>query len=100
MTIETYRQAERFVVVTGNALPEAAAELANGDALMEEVVAKLDEAAKKAKSRGGTNRSRTKRDLADIIKNGEGGRFNGDRSRAVWYVVCEMLRRSDAQKAI
>jgi Virulence-associated protein E-like domain len=100
MTVETYRQAERFVVVTGNALPEAAAQLANGDALMEEVVAKLDEAAKKAKSRDGTKRGRTKRNLDDIIKNGEGGHFNGDRSRAVWYVVCAMLRRGDAQKAI
>src|SRR5262249_5746690 len=104
MTIETYRQAERFIVVTGNALPEAAAQLANGDALMEEVVAKLDEAAKKAKSgkgqSGGKRTRKQKLDLDDLIRNGEQGHFKGDRSRAVWYVVCAMLRRGDAPNAI
>ena len=36
MSIETYRRAERFIAVTGNALPEAASELADGDALIDE----------------------------------------------------------------
>jgi hypothetical protein len=31
--------------------------------------------------------------LERIIRLGENGEFEGDRSTAVWYVVCEMLRR-------
>src|SRR5262245_39037159 len=94
MTVETYRQAERFIVVTGNALPEATAQLANGDALMEEVVAKLDEAAKKAKSQKGNKHTRKQKlELDDIIRNGEGGHWRGDRSREVWWVINEMFRR-------
>jgi hypothetical protein len=103
MTVETYRQAERFVVVTGNALPEATAQLANGDALMEEVVAKLDEAAKKARGKNdGKSKQGGKRNLNldDIIRNGERGHFNGDRSRAVWWAINEMLRRGDVPNAI
>jgi hypothetical protein len=34
-----------------------------------------------------------KLDLDKIIRQGENGRFGGDRSRAVWWVTCEMLRR-------
>jgi hypothetical protein len=101
MTVETYRQAERFIVVTGNALPEATNKLANGDALIDEVVAKLDAAAKKAKSRnGGKGKHKRKLDLDDIIRNGEGGHFNGDRSRAVWWAINELLRRGEAPNAI
>src|SRR5262245_49414681 len=42
MSVETYRGCERFVVVTGDCLPEAAGQLVNGDALIDDVVAKLD----------------------------------------------------------
>jgi predicted P-loop ATPase len=102
MTIETYRQAERFIVVTGNALPGATTQLANGDVLMEEMVAKLDEAAKKAKKQKGAKGARKKHalDLDDVIRAGEQGFFGGDRSNAVWWVVNEMLRRGDTPNAI
>jgi hypothetical protein len=39
-------------------------------------------------------------DLEDLIQNGCGNRFNGDRSDAVWYVVNEMLRRGHLANAI
>jgi predicted P-loop ATPase len=90
MSIETYRACPRFIVVTGDMLPGAAAQLVDGDALIEKIVAELD-AAKQAKSK-----RRGKPDLDDIIVNGEGGYFNGDRSRAVWWVINEMLRRGDS----
>jgi Virulence-associated protein E len=96
MTVETYRQAERFVVVTGDVLPGSPSQLANGDALINDVVKQLD-AAKKAKSQSGGKSKRTgKLDLNDIIRNGEGGHFGGDRSRAMWWVINAMLRRGDA----
>src|SRR5262245_52829575 len=44
MTLESYRRAERFITVTGDVLPQAAATLADIDALMDDVVAKLDAA--------------------------------------------------------
>jgi hypothetical protein len=102
MTIETYRKCERFIVVTGNALPEAAERLADEDALVDEIVAKLDEAAKKAKAQkaSGQQKRRAKPDLDDIIRNGEGGHFGGDRSRAVWYAINELLRRGDTDAQI
>ena len=84
MTVETYRGCERFVAVTGDALPEAAAQLADNDRLVDEIVAKLDAAAKKAKAAGSQQRRQRKINLDDIIRNGEGGCFGGDRSRAVW----------------
>jgi predicted P-loop ATPase len=101
MTIETYRQAERFIVVTGNALPEAAAQLADGDALLEDVVAKLDAAAKKAKNQKGAKRARKQQlDVDDVVRNGEQGLFGGDRSNAVWWVVNELLRRGETPTAV
>jgi predicted P-loop ATPase len=105
MSIETYRRCERFIVVTGNVLPGAASRIVNGDALIEEIIDQLDIANKKAKqakqAKGNQQRAqKRKRDLEDIIKNGEGGHFGGDRSRAVWYVINEMLRRGDAHIAI
>jgi hypothetical protein len=100
MTIETYRRAERFITITGNALPEAAAQLADNDALIDEVIAELDKAAAKKKARKGTGSRKRKIELDDVILNGEQGLFQGDRSRAVWYVVCAMLRRGDSQNTI
>jgi predicted P-loop ATPase len=39
-------------------------------------------------------------DLDDLIHNGCGNRFEGDRSKAVWHVVNEMLRRGYLPDAI
>jgi hypothetical protein len=39
-------------------------------------------------------------DLSDLIHNGCGNRFEGDRSKAVWHVVNEMLRRGYLADAI
>jgi hypothetical protein len=101
MTIESYRQAERFIAITGNALPEATAKIADENGLIDEVVAKLDAAAKKAKTQGGPKqKKRRKLDLDDIVRNGEQGCFAGDRSRAVWWVVNALLRRGDSDAAI
>jgi primase-polymerase (primpol)-like protein len=91
MVVETYRRCERFITVTGNALPGTLAQIADGDVLLDQTVARLDaakRAAKGAKSASGsTSRGRggrkQKLNLADIIKNGEGGHWLGDRSKAV-----------------
>jgi hypothetical protein len=100
MSVESYRRAERFITITGDALPQAATVLADIDALMDDVVAKLDVANKKAKTKGGQRSGARKLDLDNLIQNGEQGHFSGDRSRAVWYVVCAMLRRGDTPQVV
>ena len=94
---------DKFITVTGNALPGTPDQLADGDALLDDIVSKLDAAKqKKAKSAGTTTGKKKKQalDLDDLIKNGEGGHFSGDRSRAVWFVVNALLRRGDAPNDI
>ena len=59
MKIETYRRCERFITVTGNILPGAPDQIADGDALLDETVAKLD-AAKQAGQGRPEGRSRPK----------------------------------------
>ena len=98
-------------IETANALSPSAAtsclearqQLADIDALADAVVAELDAAARAKSAKQSAKEAAGKRkkpDLDDVIRNGEGGHFNGDRSRAVWWVVNEMLRRGDADAAI
>jgi predicted P-loop ATPase len=91
MVVETYRRCERFITVTGNALPGTSDQIVDGDTLLDDIVAKLDAAKQQAKSSGGS-RKKKKLDLKDLIENGEGGHFGGDRSKALWYVVNELVR--------
>lgn len=99
MTIETYRRAKRYITITGNALPEAALQLANLDLVMDDVVRKLDTAVERAKAEkanaDATSRREQGHDLEDLIRNGCGADFNGDRSRALWYVIHQLLKRGD-----
>ena len=97
MKIESYRKAERFITVTGNILPGVPDQIADGDALLDETVARLDAANKQAKAAGGAKRAKGKKkklDLDDIIKHGEGGHFSGNRSAAVWWVINQMIRQN------
>ena len=70
MKIETYRRCERFITVTGNILPGAPDQLADGDALLDETVARLD-AAKQAGQGGqgrpeGRSRAKGKEEASSI----------------------------------
>ena len=104
VTLETYRRAERYIVITGNPLPGADVVIADIDPHIDATVAELD--ARKDRARGNGNRreradAKQQREvppaghdeLDDLIRNGCGDRFDGDRSRAVWFAVNEMLRR-------
>ena len=102
MYIETYRRCEKYVTITGDALPEAAISSRTPMRWSTRSSASSTEAAreqKKSNSKSGKQTGR-KRTLEDIIKGGEGGSFAGDRSAAVWYVVNEMLRRGKSAEAI
>ena len=54
MTVESYRRCERYITVTGNVLPGVPDQIADGDALLDQTVARLDAAAQAGQgARGG-----------------------------------------------
>jgi hypothetical protein len=106
VTLEAYRNTERYIVVTGNPLPESK-DITNIDEHLDKIVAELEakkgwsEQNKPGSPEDGGHHARYDpgKDeqeggkLERIIRYGESGEFNGDRSSAVWFVICEMLRR-------
>jgi hypothetical protein len=115
MSVESYRRAERYIIVTGNALPEAPDFIAAENGLIDQVVDEIEQAqqaekvgreeseqAQKAekKAQKTSQQKKRRKDLDDIIRNGEQGYYKGDRSRAVWWVVNAMMRRGDDDNAI
>jgi hypothetical protein len=100
VSVEVYRKAERYIVITGNPLNGFG--IVNIDEHLDATVAEL-EAKKKPDEQnkpgspedGGHHEQQNEKEdkLERIIRDGENGEFHGDRSAAVWFVVCEMLRR-------
>jgi hypothetical protein len=98
VSCEIYRRATRYITVTGNALVDCS-KLADIDGVMDATFAELtggsrDQRTAPRSAEGGEDL------LAITIKQGEGGRFNGDRSSAEFYVINEMLRRGHDATAI
>jgi hypothetical protein len=79
MSCELYRKAERYITITGQQIGTTT-ELANINELIDATLAEL----------GGKGGGR-KHDLDSLIKDGCGDDFGGDRSRAVWYVINQLL---------
>jgi AAA domain len=101
VTLEAYRGAERYIVITGNPL-SGSNEIVNIDEHLDITVIELEakktqaEQNKPGTSEDGGQHARQNEEedrLERIIRNGESGEFNGDRSRAVWWVINMMLRR-------
>jgi putative DNA primase/helicase len=97
--LEVYRGAvERYITVTGDTLTPDIVQLANIDALCDELVVEFGKKSQQPPedtSPGGDDRS-----LEDLIKNGCGTSFGGDKSRAVWRVINLMLERGDDRDKI
>jgi uncharacterized protein DUF3631 len=95
MSVELYRKAERYICITGRELSTSMTELANIDALLDDLLAELDGTKqKKSTTNGaGTTAAGRKHDLDSLIKDGCGEDFGGDRSRAVWYVINTLLKQ-------
>ena len=99
MKIESYRRCERFITVTGNILPGAPDQIADGDALLDQTVARLD-AAKPSRPRGPgrakkaerTEKSRSSTSTTSS-RTARAAMFAGDRSAAVWWVINELIRQ-------
>jgi hypothetical protein len=102
VSCELYRGADRYITVTGQQIGEAG-DLANIDPLIDELLPELEGASQgtNAKANGKPKRNASrKHDLDSLIKDGCGADFGGDRSRAVWYVINQLLKRGDEPDAI
>jgi len=98
MQIETARKAEKYFTITGDIYNDLTGPLVDFDELADEIVRRLDDAGKpKPKPKSGR---KPKYDLDDIIKSGRYELFKNDRSRAVWWVINEMIRRGKANAEI
>lgn len=86
--------------MTGDQL--GSAELANIDAVIDTTLLELDVERPGSPADGGQHARQDADDdkLDSVIREGEGGRFGGDRSKAVWFVINEMLRRGYRSEAI
>jgi hypothetical protein len=65
--------------------------------------AELDAAkkeARKTKTRADGEGEKRKHDLDSLIKNGCGTDFGGDRSRATWYVIHQLIKRGKSDDEI
>ena len=93
ISCELYRKADRFITITGEQIGTATA-LANIDVQIDALLAELDDAKQtKSKARSGSGEATHKRDLDSLIRDGCSDDFGGDRSRAVWYVVNQLLKQ-------
>jgi hypothetical protein len=98
MSIEVYRRAERYITISGNQFGDSV-ELVNIDAQIDTVASKLDSG--KQQNESSIESKSNQRDLDSLIRNGCGQDFGGDRSRALWYVVHQLLRRgTDPEQVI
>jgi hypothetical protein len=86
MSIEIYRRAERYITISGDQFGEVP-ELVNIDAEIDTVASRLDDSKQQ--------RERSSHDLDSLIRDGCGQDFGGDRSRALWYVIHQLLKRGN-----
>jgi hypothetical protein len=118
ITVETYRKAERYIVMTGNMLPGAPAELADLDAVMDAVVTELGARevppVRRRSGNGAYNPnvepiahddprlSRLDQKWLALGYDGAGiaEKYGGHRSRAVMAFACECFRADIAEDVI
>jgi hypothetical protein len=105
VSVETYRQATRYITITGNPLPGALAQLCNIDATINAVVAELDANKKKGKPKTAKADDDDKVDLPlnlRLMLHAQGDQPAGyhSRSELLWAFINEALRKSIEENAI
>jgi hypothetical protein len=107
LSCELYRRADRYITITRRQIGSAT-ELTDIDARIDALHAEL-EGAKQAKGAKGTATNGKaassggrsgKHDLDSLIKDGCGQDFGGDRSRATWYVIHQLLKQGRSSEDI
>jgi hypothetical protein len=97
-SVEVYRDAERYITITGDTLTPDVDQLGNIDALCDQVVAEFDK--KPPPQQPAPNGNGDGRSLEDLIQSGCGTSFGGDKSRAVWRVINLMLEAGESRDEI
>ena len=92
LSVEVYRRAERYITVTGRQISDAT-RLVTIDKILDGVVAELDNKKPNNAGKHKQKRDRQKHNLDALIHEGCGDDFGGDRSRAVWYVIHQLLKQ-------
>ena len=101
LSCELYRRADRYITITGRQIGSAT-ELADIDARIDALHAELEGArrakgAKQSTKQGNSSKNgKQQHDLDALIKDGCGEDFGGDRSRATWYVIHQLLKQGRA----
>jgi hypothetical protein len=98
VTCEIYRKASRYITITGWPIEDRP--LRNIDAVIDEVASELERPTNSAiPPEAGQQAHFDDTDkLWETIKTNKG--YEADRSRGVWYVICEMLRRGYPERDI
>src|SRR6516164_6941216 len=96
-SVEVFRDATRYITVSGETLTPDVEQLGNIDALCDQVVAEFDKKNPPPQQPASNGDGRS---LEDLIENGCGTSFGGDKSRAVWRVINLMLERGDDRDKI
>jgi hypothetical protein len=94
VSCEIYRQATRYITVTGLQIGNATG-LADINGVIDAVYSELNASKDNDDDEQDTGQANTgtKRSLEDVIRDGCGTDWKGDRSRAVWWVIHELLRK-------
>ena len=92
VSLESYRKAERYITITGNALPDSKVELADLDALMDATVAELDaKTKKKATTANGSGSTELPPMLSSLLHVTDAGGYPS-RSELVFAFITGCLR--------
>jgi hypothetical protein len=91
-SLEIYRGAvERYITISGDTLTPDIDQLADIDALCDQIVAEFEKKPQPSPQQPSSTGGDDSRSLEDLIKIGCGSSFGGDKSRAVWRVINLML---------
>jgi putative DNA primase/helicase len=99
-SVEVYRDAERYITVSGDTLTPDISQLGDIDALCDQVVVEFDQKKPPPPLQKQPAPSGDDRSLEDLIQNGCGTSFGGDKSRATWRVINLMLEAGDDRDKI
>jgi hypothetical protein len=95
MSVEIYRRCPRYITVSGDRFQDAPDRLGELDEIADQVKIELEAARQsKAKTTFAVSNGKPQQlpSLEEVIKHGHFGIWGGDRSRAEWYVVNQLVR--------
>jgi hypothetical protein len=96
-SVEVFRDATRYITVSGETLTPDVEQLGDIDALCDQVVAEFDKKPPQPQQPAPNGDGRS---LEDLVQNGCGTSYGGDKSRATWRVINLMLEAGKSRDEI